>query len=164
MRHRVLPHPLVALALGVVWLLLANSVAPGQIVLGLLLGWSISLFAARFWPETLRIHRPLILLRLIGIVLVDIVLANVVVAWLIIRSPARLRPAFVQVPLVLRSDLAISVLANTICLTPGTVSSRLSLDRRYLLVHALDATDPDALVATIKNRYEAPLREVFELC
>ena len=85
-------------------------------------------------------------------------------AWLILHSPARLRPAFVPVPLALQSNLAISVLANAICLTPGTVSSRLSLDRRHLLVHALDVDDPDKLVATIKRRYEAPLLEIFEPC
>ncbi|HCK82915.1 MAG TPA: Na+/H+ antiporter subunit E [Candidatus Competibacter sp.] len=161
---RLLPHPLVALMLAAVWLLLANSVAPGQIVLGLLLGWAISLFSARFWPQTPRIHRPLVLLRLVGVVLYDILVANLTVAWLILRSPARLRPAFVRVPLALQSDLAISVLANAICLTPGTVSSRLSSDRRHLLVHALDVGDPDKLVATIKRRYEAPLREIFEPC
>lgn len=164
MMARFLPHPLVALTLAAVWLLLTNSIAPGQILLGLLLGWAIALFAARFWPETPRIHRPLVLLRFIAVVLYDILIANLVVAWLIVRSPARVRPVFVRVPLVLRSDLAISVLANTICLTPGTVSSRLALDRQYLLVHALNDNDPDELVATIKRRYEAPLREIFEPC
>jgi len=77
-------------------------------------------------------------------------------------SPERLRPVFVRVPLALTSDLAISLLANTICLTPGTVSSRLSPDRAHLLVHALDAADATELAATIKRRYEAPLREIFE--
>ncbi|MBK8962917.1 MAG: Na+/H+ antiporter subunit E [Candidatus Competibacter sp.] len=161
---RLLPHPLVALMLAAIWLLLANSAAPGQIVLGLLLGWAISLFAARFWPQTPRIHRPLLALRFVGVVLYDILVANLTVAWLILHSPARLRPAFVPVPLALQSNLAISVLANAICLTPGTVSSRLSLDRRHLLVHALDVGDPDKLVATIKRRYEAPLLEIFEPC
>ncbi|MBL8251472.1 MAG: Na+/H+ antiporter subunit E [Candidatus Competibacter sp.] len=164
MTHRLLPHPRIALALAAVWLLLANSLAPGQIVLGLLLGWAISWFCARFWPQTPRVHRPLALVRFVGVVLFDIVLANLAVARLIAGSPARLRPAFVRVPLALRSDLAISVLASTICLTPGTVSSRLAPDRRHLLVHALDAADPDELIATIKRRYEAPLREIFEPC
>ena len=161
---RLLPHPRVALALAAVWWLLANSLAPGQIVLGLLLGWAIALFAARFWPQAPRIHRPLALLRFVGVVLIDIAVANLAVARLVLGAPARLRPAFVRVPLALRSDLAISVLANTICLTPGTVASRLSPDRAYLLVHALDAADPDELVATIKRRYETPLREIFEPC
>ena len=162
--RRLLPHPLTTLALTLVWLLLVNSLASGQIVLGLLLGWAIPLFTLRFWPETLRISRPFTLLRFIIRLLGDIVAANLTVAWLILGRPERLRPAFIIVPLALKSDLAISLLANTICLTPGTVSSRLSLDRKHLLVHTLDTADPERLVATIKSRYEAPLQEIFERC
>ena len=46
-------------------------------------------------------------------------------------------------------------------LTPGTVSTSLSADRRTLLLHVLDLDDADQLVARIKDRYEAPLREIF---
>jgi multicomponent K+:H+ antiporter subunit E len=164
MSLRLLPHPLLTPALAAVWLLLNNSAAPGHILLGLLLGWLIPLFTLRFWPEAIRIHKPLTLLRFAALVLSDIVLANLAVARRILGNPARLRPAFIEVPLELRSDLAISLLANTICLTPGTVSARLSEDRRTLLVHALDAPDPDAVRDQIKARYEAPLKEVFESC
>jgi len=66
------------------------------------------------------------------------------------------------VPLDLRSDLAISLLANVICLTPGTVSARLSDDQRFFLLLALDCDDPQALIAIIKTRFEAPLKEIFE--
>jgi multicomponent K+:H+ antiporter subunit E len=162
--HRWLPHPLITLTLTLIWLLLVNSLATGQIVLGLLLGWAIPLFTLRFWPETPRIRRPGLLLRFAVRVLVDIVTANLTVARLILGRPERLRPAFVRVPLVLKSDLAISLLANTISLTPGTVSSRLSLNRDYLLVHTLDTADADELATTIKSRYEAPLQEIFESC
>jgi multicomponent K+:H+ antiporter subunit E len=162
--YRWLPHPLITLTLTLIWLLLVNSLATGQIVLGLLLGWAIPLFTLRFWPETPRIRRPGLLLRFAVRVLVDIVTANLTVARLILGRPERLRPAFVRVPLVLKSDLAISLLANTISLTPGTVSSRLSLDRHYLLVHTLDTADADELATTIKSRYEAPLQEIFESC
>lgn len=162
--RRLLPHPLITLALTLVWLLLVNSVASGQIVLGLVLGWAIPLFTLRFWSETPRIHRPLILLRFIVRVLGDIVVANLTVARLILGRPERLRPAFVLMPLALKSDLAISLLANTICLAPGTVSARLTLDRRHLLVHTLDTADAERLVATIQSRYETPLQEIFEQC
>jgi multicomponent K+:H+ antiporter subunit E len=159
-----LPHPLLTPALAAIWLLLNNSLAPGQILLGVLLGWLIPLFTLRFWPETVRIRRPWVLLRFLAVVLMDIVLANLVVARLILGRPERLRPAFIEVPLELESDLAISLLANTICLTPGTVSAQLSPDRRTLLVHALDAPHPEAVRAAIKARYEAPLKAVFETC
>jgi multicomponent K+:H+ antiporter subunit E len=98
------------------------------------------------------------------VVAYDIVTANIAVARLILSPGRPVRPAFVVLPLTLRTDLAISLLANTICLTPGTVSARLSLDQQELLIHALDLDDPQALVETIRRRYETPLREVFELC
>lgn len=160
--NRLLPHPILTPMLAMAWLLLNNSLAPGQVLLGLLLGWAIPLFSLPFWPEQVRIHHWHALLRFAGVVLLDILLANLKVAWLILGRPRNLRPAFVVVPLDVRNDLAISVLANTICLTPGTVSARLSEDRKSLLVHALDADDPDELVATIKARYEAPLKEILE--
>ena len=160
--RRLLPHPLLTPILAAVWLLLNNSLAMGHVLLGLLLGWLIPLFTLRFWPETVRIRKPVVLARFAGVFILDVFVANLAVARLILGSPRRLRPAFVEVPLELESDLAISILANTICLTPGTVSARLSPDRRVLLVHALDAADPDAVRDDIKARYEAPLKEVFE--
>jgi multicomponent K+:H+ antiporter subunit E len=164
MMRRLFPHPLLSLAVTLVWLLLVNSLAQGQILLGLGLGWAIPLATGRFWPGNTTIHRPLTLLRFLAVVAYDIVTANVAVARLILIPGRPVRPAFVVMPLTLRTDLAISLLANTICLTPGTVSARLSPDQRELLIHALDVDDPQALVATIRRRYEAPLREVLEPC
>ncbi|MGF1642387.1 MAG: Na+/H+ antiporter subunit E [Thiotrichales bacterium] len=162
MMGRWIPHPILTPVLTVIWLLLNNSVAPGHFLLGLILGWALPLFTLRFWPDPVRFHKPLTLLRFTGVLLYDILVANLVVALRILGRPERLRPAFVALPLALKSDLAIGLLANTICLTPGTVSAQLSADRRTLWVHALDAADVDELVATIKRRYEAPLKEVFE--
>lgn len=160
--RRWLPHPILTPVLVGVWLLLNNSVSPGQVLIGLVLGWAIPRFTVDYWPEAVRLHRPGALARLLLVFVYDVVVANVAVARLILRGPKVLRPAFVAVPLDLTHPLAISLLANIICLTPGTVSADLSADRRTLLVHALDTDDPEALAATIKGRYEAPLREVFE--
>ena len=106
-------------------------------------------------------HKPfkmcLFLLRLLG----DIITANLQVAKLILGSTAKLRPAFVEIPMLLEDELALTMLTSIISLTPGTVSADLSDDRKMLLVHGLDVPDPDALVAEIKQRYEAPLLEVF---
>ena len=92
----------------------------------------------------------------------DIVLANLQVARLILLVPNdQLRSRYVTVPLALTSPEAITVLAGTITMTPGTVSAELSADGRALLVHGLDVPDPRALVAEIKSRYEARLLEIF---
>lgn len=160
--QRLLPHPLLTPILAILWLLLVNSIEPGQIVLGLLLGWLLPKLTFQFWPEQIRIYRPFLLLKFLGIFLLDIVVANFTVARLILGRPQNLHPVFVTIPLDVKTDLAISFLANVISLTPGTVSSRVSPDHRFLLVHALNETDPAALIATIKSRYEAPLKEIFE--
>jgi len=94
-------------------------------------------------------------------VLLDIVLANFEVARRILGPEAALRPRFVWLPLDIRDPYGIAALAGIITLTPGTVSSDLSADRQYLLVHAFNCDDPAALVASIKQRYERPLMEIF---
>ena len=159
---RLLPHPLLSATLALLWLLLVNQLSAGHAVLGALLGWLIPFATSRFWPEQIRIRHPLTLLHYLGILIIDIVRGSFHVAHLILLGPARLRPAFVQVPLALKTDLAISLLANTISLTPGTVSAHLSADRKILIVHTLDTDNGDALVAEIKQRYETPLKRIFE--
>jgi multicomponent K+:H+ antiporter subunit E len=161
---RLLPHPLLSVILLVIWLLLVNELSIGHLLLGALLGWAVPLYTARFWPDQVQVRRPLLLLRLIGVVLYDILVANLTVARLILGRQERLQPAFVVLPLALRNELAISLLANTVSLTPGTVSAYLSADRRCLIIHSLHTTAPGELLATIRRRYETPLKEILEGC
>jgi multicomponent K+:H+ antiporter subunit E len=161
---RILPHPILSASLMLLWLLLVNELSAGHLLLGALLGWAVPLYTARFWPEEVRVRRPLVLLRFAIIVLYDIVVANVTVARLILGPSERMQPAFLTMPLTLRSEVAISLLASTISLTPGTVSAFLSADRRCLIIHSLHTTEPDELIATIRRRYEQPLKEVLEAC
>ncbi|MFZ5465802.1 MAG: Na+/H+ antiporter subunit E [Pseudomonadota bacterium] len=161
MFRRALPHPILSLSLLLIWMLLNNSLSAGHLVLGSVLAVLIPRLTASFWPEQVRIRHPGIMLRFVGIVLWDILVANVIVARRILGPVDALQPGFMHIPLDVQSPLAISLLANTISLTPGTVSCDLSPDRRSLLVHALHVTDVEAEVRQIKTRYEQPLKEVF---
>ncbi|WP_306549355.1 Na+/H+ antiporter subunit E [Desulfobulbus sp.] len=158
---RWLPQPLTSGCLWLVWLLLAQSLTPGHLLLGGLLALVLPLFTVRFWPDRPRVRRPLLLLPYLAVLLWDITLANLVAARLILGPARRLRPAFIRLPLDLRSELAIVLLTHTISLTPGTVAAHLSPDQRVLLIHALDVDDEAALIARIKQRYEQPLKEIF---
>lgn len=159
--RRWLPHPLLSLTLLMVWLLLVNDVSVGHWLLGALLGWLIPLLTQVFWINPPRVHKPLKLCLFFLRVLGDIVIANLQVAKLILGPSSRLRPAFVEIPMLLEDELALTMLASIISLTPGTVSADLSDDRKTLLVHGLDVDDEATLVEQIKTRYEAPLLEVF---
>ena len=156
------PHIALSLFMWVLWLLLINDISPGHIVLGAVLAWAIPFFTQAFWPEEMTVQKPMVALRFVCVVLWDIVVANWVVARLILSSPAKLKPAFMVLPLDVTEDFTITILANTISMTPGTVSTDLSADRRSLLIHALHVDDIDAALAEIKQRYEAPLKEIFE--
>ena len=158
---RWLPQPMFSLFLWLIWLLLVNTVAPGQMVLGALLAMAIPLFTIRFWPDQPCMRSPLTLVAFVGVFFFDIVIANLTVARLILGPIRRLRPAFITLPLDLKNDFAITLLAHTISLTPGTVSSQVADDRRSLLIHVLDLDNEALLVQRIKQRYEAPLKEIF---
>lgn len=164
MLQRLFPHPLLSLFLLLVWLLLNNTVASGHVVLGAVLGILTPLLTSAFWQETVCVRRPLVLLKFITVVLWDILVANLQVAALMLGSTRKLQPAFMRMELNIRVPLGISILANTICLTPGTVSCEVSADRRYLLIHGLHVKDVDAAIQAIKQRYEQPLMEVLHAC
>ncbi|MBL7250958.1 Na+/H+ antiporter subunit E [Alloalcanivorax marinus] len=158
---RLLPFPMLSLLLWLSWLLL-NGFSWGHGLLGLVLAVVLPLGTRPFWPNVPRLRDFLKLVRFVLVVHWDIITANLVVARLILGSPRKLRPAFVEMPLELTDDFAITLLTSTISLTPGTVSADVSEDRRTLLIHALDMDDEAALVAQIKQRYERPLKEIFE--
>ena len=160
-RRRWLPHPVLTAVLVVVWLLLNGTVSAGHVVLGAALGVLIPMFTQRFFPEPVNLSRIGTIVRFLAIVLWDIVIASISVARLTLGPTSKLRPRFVRVPVALADDFALTALASTISLTPGTVSAELAPDREHILIHALDVADEFALVRTIKERYEAPIKEIF---
>lgn len=161
--HSIFPHPLLTLLLTLVWCLLSNGLSAGTVVFGLILGTVVPILTAAYWPQRPVMQRPWRMLEYIAVVVWDIFVANLQVAWIVLfKRNADMAPNWVAIPLDLRTPEAIAILAGTITLTPGTVSSDLSDKGHALLVHALDAPDPDAVRDTIKQRYERRLKEIFE--
>jgi len=160
--RRWLPHPWLSVWLAVVWLLLANSLSAGHLVMAALLALVVPAISRMFWPEVLDAVHHHRAHRLLRVFLWDLLVANLVVALRIISFWRTLRPAWIVIPLDLRNPTGITVLANMITLTPGTVSAKLTADRLELLVHVLDTDDPEGEVNNIKQRYERPLQEIFE--
>ncbi|WP_417499599.1 Na+/H+ antiporter subunit E [Methylophaga sp.] len=161
MWRKCFPHPFLTLALWAIWLLLNNTLSAGHMILGGLLAIFIPWFSAGFWEERVMVRRPWLLIKFFSSVLWQIVIANIHVARLILMSSDKLRPGFVEIPLDLTSPLAISILANTISLTPGTVTCDLSKDQKKLLIHSLHIDDAQTTIDEIKQLFEKPLKEIF---
>lgn len=159
----IFPHPLLTAILTVVWVMLQNQISAGMVVFGVILGIIIPRATAVWWPDRPQGFRALKMVSYIGLVIRDIIVANIEVAWIILtKSNDDIRPAWVEVPLDLRTPEALTILAGTITLTPGTVSADFSNEGKSLLVHALDAPDPEAVRDEIKDRYERRLKEIFQ--
>jgi multicomponent K+:H+ antiporter subunit E len=161
------PTPIRSLFLFLVWLLLNNSVEFFHLFFGVVLAWLIPQLIHKFRLVQPGMKNPGAAIRYGLMVLWDIVVANMQVVRLVVGPNKRLRPAFIKVPLDLTDNLSITFLASTVSLTPGTVSAEVlplnaGMDEpRYLLVHVLDLADEAELIQQIKQRYEAPLKEIF---
>lgn len=158
----LLPHPFLTLILAIVWMLLQNEISAGMAVFGIILGIIIPWGTSIWWPDTPKGFRLSKMITYSFMVMWDILVANIQVAWIVLTVPnAKLKPAWIVVPLELREPEAITVLAGTITLTPGTVSADLSDQGHSLLVHVLHTDDPDAVRDEITSRYQRRLLEIF---
>ena len=160
-RERWLPSLPLSVTVFCFWLLMNDEISIGQVVMALVLALVIPPFAARLDREFARIGRLRSVPRMLGVLLWDIVQANVTVALQVLGPERKIRPGFIWVPLDIDNIHGIAALTSIITLTPGTVSSALSDDRRHLLVHVLNLDDADDVIRQIKTRYEAPLMEIF---
>ncbi len=163
MLKRLIPHPFLSLTLVFVWLALVNKFTFGNLLLGILFAIVIPMLTAPYWPDRPKISRPFKGVEYVLVVLWDIVVANVQVAAIILfKREKDIRSQWIVVPLDVRSAEAITVLAGTITMTPGTVSATLAADGGSILVHCLHTDDVDAVRDEIKNRYERRLKEIFQ--
>lgn len=160
---RLFPHPFLSVTLIVLWFLLVNEFKLGSLVMAAILATVIPLITAVWWPDRPRVHHPIRLVRYAVLVLWDVIVANFQVARIVLFMPRdKIQSAWVVIPLDLTSPEAISLLAGTITMTPGTLTADMSACGRALLVHALHAPDPEAVRDDIKARYEARLKRIFE--
>lgn len=152
-----------SLLLALAWCALSGELTAAAALEGFVLGW-LALFVARVQPALSladALARLPAALRLLGFFLWELVVANANVALSVLFPARRVHPAIVAVPLDVRSDAGITLLANLVTLTPGTLSVDVSSDRTTLYVHALSARDPAELVREIKSGFERRVLEVL---
>jgi multicomponent Na+:H+ antiporter subunit E len=160
--------------LAVVWMALQRSITLADFVVGFVLGFAIialtqralidevaDIAASRRSPEPTSYPRQTWrIIAFIGFALWSIVKANIDVARIVIRPRLNIKPGIIAIPLDVKSEAGITVLANLITLTPGTVTLDVSSDRRTIYVHCIDIQDADAIRDDIKQSFE---RRVMEL-
>ena len=105
-----------------------------------------------------------ILFRLFGFLfffLWELVKSNLRVAVDVVTPKHRMKPGVVAVPLDVDKDEEITLLANLISLTPGTLSLDVSDDKKVLYVHAMYVEDPEAFRKEVKEGFERRVKELL---
>jgi multicomponent Na+:H+ antiporter subunit E len=118
---------------------------------------ALALYLIRDRVEAPRLSRRLrCILSLALLFSYELVMSATKVALLVIRPDMKrtLTPGVIAFPLAVESDAAITILANLVTLTPGTLSVDVSEDRRHLYIHVLDMKDRDEVVRAIAQGFE----------
>lgn len=150
--------------LAFLWLLLNQTVAPGQVVLALVIGLSLSWLASALRPLPARVRNPQVIVALLATVFADVVRSNVAVALIVLGlvRGREVKSGFLDIPLELRDPHGLAGLAMIVTATPGTVWVDLARDGSRVTLHILDLVDEQHSIDWIKNRYERPLMRIFE--
>jgi multicomponent K+:H+ antiporter subunit E len=156
--------PTVVLCLTLLWLVLQQTIAPDQILLGAMLAVLLAWASSKLRPLRAHLRRVDLAAVLILVVFWEILQSNIAVARIVLGlvRDREVRSGFVDIPLELRDPHGLAALAAIITATPGTVWAGLSADGRHLTLHILDIQDEQHWIRYIQDRFERPLMRIFE--
>lgn len=160
--QRVFSAPIMSAIVFIVWLLVNESVSAGHLLIATALALTIPALTLPLRGERPRIKAWGTVIRLGFVVVYDIILSNIELARRVLGPEDKLHPEFMWIPLDITDEHAIVAFAGIITMTPGTLSCDIADDRRHLLVHGFNVDDPAAAIVGMKERYEKPLKEIFE--
>ncbi|AJD40524.1 Na+/H+ antiporter subunit E [Rhizobium mongolense] len=152
---------LVNLLLAIAWVAVSGSASLHNLVFGFVLGAVALAIVREPFGSKGYLHRTRLVLSLALLFLKELALSAWTVARTVLRPRMEIRPGIFAFPLTVDRDLEITLLANLITLTPGTLSVDVSEDRRTLYVHALDCADPEATKRAIASGFERKIMEAF---
>ncbi len=144
------------------WCALFGTFDLGTFLGGFLLAFAALSLSSPMYGRTAYFKRVLLAARLGAYFLYELTVSSFEVAWEVITPRHKSRPAIVAVPLDIEEPIQITVLANLISLTPGTLSLDVSSDGKTLYVHDMFVDDPDEARMRIKTGFERLVREAMQ--
>lgn len=143
------------------WAAVTGSFSPANLVFGFALG-AVALSLIREQVGSMGyFSRARRVISLMVMFVYELVLSSVRVAIMVLNPKMNLKPGIFAYPLKVDRDFEITLLANLITLTPGTLSVDVSDDRRTLYIHTVDCSDPEALREDIADGFERKILEAF---
>ncbi len=149
------------LLLALLWAMANGAITSSSLIVGLIFGWVVLIFAGPALGDVRYGRRARRVLGLAAFFLYELLVSSIRVAVDVIRPRLTMTPALVAVPITLRDDAQITLLASLVTLTPGTLAVDVPPDRTILYVHAMYGEDPEAVRRSIRDTFERKIAEVF---
>jgi multicomponent Na+:H+ antiporter subunit E len=143
-----------------VWMFLKVSYETVDFFIGYFFGIVIIFSFRRFFSSRFYLYRVLAVIRLLFIFIKELILSNIAVLKVILKPKLDVRPGIFALETELERDWEITVLANLITLTPGTLVIDISPENKVLYIHAMDIPDVEEAIKSIKNTFEKAIMEV----
>jgi multicomponent Na+:H+ antiporter subunit E len=162
--------PIFGVVLSVLWIFVRGvALTPVRLaeefLIGLVVGFPVAFAIRRFYGPETQLDRTLRIAPYAALYLAaflyELLTANVDVARRVLAPSMPIEPAVVEVPLRVETDLAVTTIANSITLTPGTLTMDYDAETNSLYVHSIDATDPEAVLEPIR-RWEDYALVIFD--
>jgi multicomponent Na+:H+ antiporter subunit E len=147
--------------LALIWAAATGDFGEANLLLGFGIGFLVIFFTQRALGAGDYAQRVWRVIAFIFFFIWELFLANLRVAYDVITPSHYMRPGIITIPLTAKTDTEITLLANLISLTPGTLSLDISEDREVLYIHAMFVDDPDELRHEIKAGFERRVLEVL---
>lgn len=152
---------LLNILLAIAWMLLTGELNPETFIEGIFIGFLILWISRTALGGSKYFSKIPIAVKFILYFIKELVKANLIVAYDIITPKDYMKPGIVAVPLDAKTDLEITLFANLITLTPGTLSLDVSSDKKTLYVHGLYVKDAESFRKELKEGLEKRLLEVL---
>jgi multicomponent Na+:H+ antiporter subunit E len=146
--------------LALIWAAITNAFTPLNVLVGFVIG-SMALWLLRWDFNDDYLSRSFKILGLVLLFLSELLKSAFRVAWDVVRPGLNFQPGIIAYPLTTDDDLQITILANLISLTPGTLSVDVSTDKTTLYIHAMHAHDPEELRRDIRDGFERQIKEAL---
>ncbi|MFB9973577.1 Na+/H+ antiporter subunit E [Allobacillus sp. SKP2-8] len=148
------------LLIAVLWMFMTESYTFVTFLIGYIIGIALLFLLRRFIPDAFYFKRVLLMIKLILLFLKELIGSTWQIAKLVYKPKLSVEPGIFALPTELRTNWEITLLANLISLTPGTLSVSISDDHTTIYIHAMDMPDIEKEIEGIKETFEKAIMEV----
>lgn len=157
-----MPLATLVLSISAIWLLLRGDASPGNFFVGLILALISILFLRRTYNQERSFRRVGGIIHFIINFTRELIVANIQVLKIVLSPKLNIRPAIIAFKTDCKTPLGLTLLANSITLTPGTLSIDISEDQSNIYIHILDMENPDRVRDDIRRGLEEPVKGACE--